>query len=120
MSLCGDESERCSASDQPDRLSGSSQYMLRSTRLSTSVAISSRPQPSVGSAPRPLTRGVPLLGLLPEPTFDCNQFDRTQQRDKPDVGAEVFRNFALNCWPWVRSLTHSPEAVIHSPAEIAA
>src|SRR5436305_12340336 len=83
MSLCGDESERCSASDQPDRLSGSSQHMLRSTTLSTSVAISSRPQPSVGSAPRPLTRGVPLLGLLPEPTFDCNQFDRTQQRDKP-------------------------------------
>ena len=33
-----------------------------------------------------------------------------------DVGAEVFRNRALNCWPWVRSLTHSPEAVIHSPA----
>ncbi len=21
----------------------------------------------------------------------------------------------LNCWPWVRSLTHSPVAVIHSP-----
>ena len=33
-----------------------------------------------------------------------------------DVGAEVFRNRALNCWPWVRSLIHSPEAVIHSPA----
>src|SRR5258708_26451458 len=37
-----------------------------------------------------------------------------------DVGAEVFRNRALNCWPWVRSLTHSPDAVIHSPAEIVA
>ena len=24
-------------------------------------------------------------------------------------------NRALNCWPWVRSLTHSPEAVIHFP-----
>ena len=24
------------------------------------------------------------------------------------------RNHASNCWPWVRSLTHSPEAVIHS------
>src|SRR5438477_7718364 len=83
MSLCGDESERCSASDQPDRLRNSSHHMLRSITVSTSVAISSRPQPSVGSAPRPLTRGVPLLGLLPEPTFDCNQFDRTQQRDKP-------------------------------------
>jgi hypothetical protein len=32
-----------------------------------------------------------------------------------DVGSEVFRNFALNCWPWVRSLIHSPDAVIHSP-----
>ena len=37
-----------------------------------------------------------------------------------EVGAEVFRNCALNCWPWVRSLTHSPDAVIHSPAEITA
>ena len=27
---------------------------------------------------------------------------------------------ALNCCPWVRSLTHSPDAVIHSPAEIVA
>src|SRR2546430_14095360 len=37
-----------------------------------------------------------------------------------EVGGEVFRNRALNCWPWVRSLTHSPDAVIHSPAEIVA
>src|SRR5712691_3084227 len=37
-----------------------------------------------------------------------------------DVGAEVLRNLALNCWPWVRSLTHSPVAVIHSPAAIVA
>ena len=34
-----------------------------------------------------------------------------------DVGSEVFKNLALYCWPWVRSLTHSPDAVIHSPAE---
>jgi NTE family protein len=33
-----------------------------------------------------------------------------------DVGGDVRRKRALNCWPWVRSLTHSPEAVIHSPA----
>src|SRR5450759_5519397 len=37
-----------------------------------------------------------------------------------DVGADVRRKRALNCWPWVWSLTHSPEAVIHSPAEIMA
>ena len=37
-----------------------------------------------------------------------------------DVGAEVLRNRALNCWPWVRSFTQSPDAVIHSPAEIVA
>ena len=37
-----------------------------------------------------------------------------------EVGSEVFRNFALYCWPWVRSLTHSPDAVTHSPAEITA
>ena len=30
------------------------------------------------------------------------------------------RNRALNCWPWVRSLIHSPEAVIHSPAAMVA
>ena len=33
-----------------------------------------------------------------------------------DVGGDVRRNRALNCWPCVRSLTHSPDAVIHSPA----
>src|SRR6266571_8975099 len=31
-----------------------------------------------------------------------------------DVGAEVLRNRALNCWPWVRSLTQLPDAVTHS------
>src|SRR5271170_701948 len=37
-----------------------------------------------------------------------------------ELGAEVLRNRALNCWPWARSLIHSPDAVIHSPAEIIA
>jgi hypothetical protein len=37
-----------------------------------------------------------------------------------DVGSEVLRNRALNCCPWVRSLTQSPDAVIHSPADIVA
>src|SRR4051794_22902982 len=37
-----------------------------------------------------------------------------------ESGSELRRKRALNCWPWVRSLTHSPEAVIHSPAEIVA
>src|SRR5712675_1091908 len=37
-----------------------------------------------------------------------------------EVGAEVRMKRALNCWPWVWSLTHSPDAVIHSPAEIVA
>ena len=37
-----------------------------------------------------------------------------------DAGAEVFRNRARNCRPWVRSFVHSPEAVTHSPAEIIA
>ena len=27
--------------------------------------------------------------------------------------AAVRMNSALNCWPWVRSLIHSPDAVIH-------
>src|SRR6204780_4613505 len=37
-----------------------------------------------------------------------------------ELGAEVLRNRALNCWPCVRSLVHSPDAVIHSPAEMMA
>src|ERR1700722_19764349 len=37
-----------------------------------------------------------------------------------ELGAEVLRNRALNCCPWARSLAHSPDAVIHSPAEIVA
>jgi len=36
------------------------------------------------------------------------------------VGAEVRRKRVLNCCPWVRSLTHSPPAVTHSPAEMLA
>ena len=41
-------------------------------------------------------------------------------RSPIDVRAEVFRNRAWNCRPFVRSLTDSPDAVIHSPAEIDA
>src|SRR6516225_8814453 len=37
-----------------------------------------------------------------------------------DVGAEVCMKRDLNCWPWVRSLTHSPDAVTYSPAAITA
>src|SRR4030088_3498882 len=37
-----------------------------------------------------------------------------------EVGADVRMKRALNCWPWLWSLTHSPDAVIHSPAEIVA
>ena len=37
-----------------------------------------------------------------------------------DDGAELRRKCALNWWPWVRWLTHCPDAVIHSPAETAA
>src|SRR5438477_3979511 len=83
MFRCDDESERCNASDQPDRLSGSSRHMLRSTTLSTSVAISPRLQRSVGSASRPSRHGVLLWALLPEGAFICDRLDRTQQRDKP-------------------------------------
>ena len=37
-----------------------------------------------------------------------------------EVGAVAFRKCDRNCGPYVRSFTHSPEAVIHSPAETAA
>src|SRR5262249_18668196 len=66
MFQSADGSERCNRSDQPDRLSGSSQHMPRSTTPSTSVAISSPLQRSVGSGPKHSRRGVPLLALLPK------------------------------------------------------
>ena len=37
-----------------------------------------------------------------------------------EVGADVRMKRDLNCWPWVWSLTQSPEAVSHSPEEIVA
>src|SRR5271165_4368789 len=37
-----------------------------------------------------------------------------------ELGAEVLRKRALNCWPRARSVIHSPDAVIHSPAEMTA
>src|SRR4030081_3559848 len=37
-----------------------------------------------------------------------------------EVGADVRMKRALNCWPWVWSLTHPPDAVTPSPAEIVA
>src|SRR5262250_585333 len=46
--------------------------------------------------------------------------DRYFSMPSADVGGDVRRNRALNCWPWVRSLIHSPDAVIHSPAAIVA
>src|SRR5271156_5276903 len=50
--------------------------------------------------------------IIPEPRYFS--------MPSSDVGSEVFKNLALYCWPWVRSLTHSPDAVTHSPAEITA
>ncbi len=37
-----------------------------------------------------------------------------------DDGGAVRTKRARNCWPWVRSLTHSPVAVTHSPVAIVA
>ena len=46
----------------------------------------------------------------------------TPQNAQPKraIGAPHAIRRALNCWTWVRSLTHWPEAVIHSPALTAA
>jgi hypothetical protein len=32
---------------------------------------------------------VPPRALFPETMFNCNQFDRTQQRDKPTVNVTI-------------------------------
>ena len=37
-----------------------------------------------------------------------------------DDGAEARMKRAMNCWPRPRLLTHSPDPVIHSPAETMA
>ena len=50
--------------------------------------------------------------IMPEPRYFS--------MPSTDEGAEAFRKRARNCSPCVRSLVHSPEAVIHSPAEIVA
>src|SRR6516164_672934 len=50
--------------------------------------------------------------IIPEPRYFS--------MPSSDVGSEVFKNFAFYCCPWVRSLIRSPDAVIHSPAEITA
>jgi hypothetical protein len=54
----------------------------------------------------------PMPRIIPEPRYFSIP--------SIELGAEVLRNRALNCWPWARSLIHSPDAVIHSPAEMAA
>src|SRR5437762_2174794 len=73
MLRCGGESGRCNASDRRDRVSGSSQHIVRSITRSTSVAILSRLQRSVGSAPRPSRHGVPPRALLSETTFNSTR-----------------------------------------------
>src|SRR5664279_3392297 len=50
--------------------------------------------------------------IIPEPRYFSTP--------STELGADVLRNRALNCWPCVRSLVHSPDAVIHSPAEMMA
>src|SRR5215469_2234970 len=50
--------------------------------------------------------------IIPEPRYFSTP--------STEVGAEVRMKRDLNCWPWVRSLTHSPDAVTHSPAAITA
>ena len=83
------------------QFAGSAQRFLsdmpRSTTLSTSVAISSRLQRCVGSIPRPSRHDVLVRALLPEMTFNCNQFDRTQQRDKPSP--RNWNRVKARCWP---------------------
>src|SRR5947209_9013527 len=66
---CGDESERCSASAQPDPLRSSCPCMPLSTTRSTSAAISSDPKRGASSVPNPLVHGVQRRASLPEPPF---------------------------------------------------
>ena len=50
--------------------------------------------------------------IIPEPRYFS--------MPSTEEGAAVRMKRALNCWPWVRSFTHSPEAVIHSPGDTVA
>ena len=54
----------------------------------------------------------PIPRIMPDPRY--------RSMPSVEVGALALRNRDRNCDPYVRSFTHSPEAVIHSPAETAA
>ena len=67
-----------------------------------------------------VTEGAHKLLGIDQPTPRIIPEERYFSMPSAEVGGDVRRNRALNCWPRVRSLTHSPEAVIHSPAEMLA
>ena len=50
-----------------------------------------------------------LLGIDRADAADHARGPRYFSMPSMDVGAEVRMKRALNCWPWVRSLTHSPD-----------
>jgi hypothetical protein len=79
-------------------------------------AASQRTAPALPSASHKPTSFLAYTGPTPRIMPD----DRYFSMPSAEVGGEVRRKRALNCWPWVRSLTYSPEVVIHSPAEIVA
>jgi hypothetical protein len=54
----------------------------------------------------------PIPRIIPEP--------RCFSMPSIEVGSEARMKRALNCWPWVRSLIHSPDAVTHSFGDIVA
>ena len=54
----------------------------------------------------------PMPRIMPEPRYFS--------MPSSVVGAVAFRKVALNCRPWVRSLTQTPEPLTNSPAEIRA
>ena len=101
----------CSAQASMIRLARTGPMPSTSRRRAGSVSIMSNTF-SPNARTSFFAHAGPMPRIIPEPRYFSIP--------SIDVGAEVFRNRARNCWPCARSLTHSPEAVIHSPAEIDA
>ena len=101
----------CSAQASTIRLARTGPMPSTSRRRSGSASITSNT-----FSPNARTSFFAYAGPMPRIIPEARYFTIPSS----DVGAEVFRKRARNCCPCARSLTHSPDAVIHSPAEIDA
>ena len=96
----------CSAQASVTRFARTRTMPVTSRSRSGSASMTSNTfSPNARTSLRAQTAPIPRI--MPQPRY----FSMPSTED----GSEVRMQCAPNCWPWVPSLTHSPEAVIHSP-----